>query len=469
MSYLQTVLVLAFVLGLAPIHATSGAGATGPQSPTATSKASQLLLGIDRDLRVLEKGQLTSDERKQRDRARSVAQRAREMLQGAKGAAEMEALSLAVTASRELGVLVTRQLRLDELVSGAERYRAFDSASVQAATEYLASDLEAPVRYIEENRDRLGDEVTALARLDDKNLAALALLETDVAFRGAFDAPVRVACARRLLNAADRSRLPPRFVERWYVAVAGYLQGDLLLVDTMRHVEDAVRRFPNDAEILVVAGMFYELLAPPGFELPPREAQGRFDSGITVGGVTGARTSSSGTVNLRPASSADDGYESLVAAKKAGFGQAEAFYRRALAADAANAEAHLRLGRVLSLTSRPDEALSELRPVANSTVPRLRYLASIFEGIVHESAERMDAALASYQEAVRACPGCLSGGVALSHAQRRTGAAAAAEQTLDAAMARDARDAFEDYWWDYPLGALRQRDGLLAQLRGALR
>jgi tetratricopeptide (TPR) repeat protein len=166
---------------------------------------------------------------------------------------------------------------------------------------------------------------------------------------------------------------------------------------------------------------------------------------------------------------ADDGYESLVAAKRTGFGLAEEFYRRALAVDAGNEEARLRLGRVLSLTSRPDAALVELRLAASSTALRIRYLASMFEGIVHEAPGRMDAALASYQEAVRACPGCLSGAVALSHAQRRTGAIDTAEQTLDAAMARDARVPFADYWWDYPLGALRQRDVLLAQLRGGLR
>ena len=181
------------------------------------------------------------------------------MLQGAKGENEMDALSLATTASREVGVLVTRQLKLDELIDGAERYRAFDTASVQAASESLASDLDAPVRYIEDNRDRLGVEGTALAGLNDRILAALVLLETEAAFRRGYDAPVRLVCARRLLNAADASRLPPRFAERWYVAVAGHLQGDLLLLDTMQHVEDAARRFPNDADILVVAGMFYEL------------------------------------------------------------------------------------------------------------------------------------------------------------------------------------------------------------------
>jgi len=43
-----------------------------------------------------------------------------------------------------------------------------------------------------------------------------------------------------------------------------------------------------------------------------------------------------------------------------------------------------------------------------------------------------------------------------------------ARRTLDAVTSRDAKAAFDDYWWDYPLGALRQRDVLMRELRGGL-
>ncbi len=252
-----------------------------PQQPTvtATSRATQLVQGVDRDLRVLDKAELTTDERKQRDRARTQLQSARRVLQAAKGQNETEAASLAMAASEAVAPLVRRQLQLDRLMAAAEQYRTGKVADpIQALSDSLASDLEAPVRYIENNRDRLGLEGTALADVNDKTLAALCLLETEVAFQGRYDALVRLAWTRRLLSVANAGRLPQRFVERWYIAVAGHLQGQFELMEAMLHVEEAVRRFPNDADILVVAGMFYEVVASPSVDLPTRAAAGRTET-----------------------------------------------------------------------------------------------------------------------------------------------------------------------------------------------
>ncbi len=165
----------------------------------------------------------------------------------------------------------------------------------------------------------------------------------------------------------------------------------------------------------------------------------------------------------------DARYERLGAAKQTGFGRAEELYRKATAIDAGHVEAHLRLGRILSLTSRPDAALSELQLAAGSRTPRFHYLASMFQGAVQEAATRLDVAVACYEEALRTCPTCLSASLALSHAQRRSGDPDLAARTLDSATKRDATAAFDDYWWGYPLGALWQRDGLMRDLRGGLR
>jgi tetratricopeptide (TPR) repeat protein len=165
----------------------------------------------------------------------------------------------------------------------------------------------------------------------------------------------------------------------------------------------------------------------------------------------------------------DDRYERLETAKQTGLVRAEEFYRKAVAIDAGHAEAHLRLGRILHLTSRSDAALSELQLAAGSRDPRIHYLASMFQGAVQEAAQRLDLAVASYDEALRTCQNCLSASLALSHAQRRSGDPDLAARTLDTATSRDATAAFDDYWWDYPLGALWQRDGLMRDLRGGLR
>lgn len=435
------------------------------QETTTAPGAALLLQGVEKDLRVLERGQLTSGERVQRDHAKSLVRDGRRLLVGAKSDSETEALAIAISASTEVAPLVRRQLRLEELVSAADRYRAGDtSKTFLALSRWLPSDFDPPVRYIEENRDRLRIQATALADVDHRTLAALCLLQTDIAVQVREDTSARLSLARRLLAVADASRLPPRFVQRWYSNVATRLLGESRLLDAMQHLDDAVRRFPNDAEILVVAGVFCELLPPLSFELPERSRGGRVQNLQSQYRVP----ISGGTINAGspPSSNDEDAYDRLVAARKAGYARAEEFYRRALAVEAGNAEAHLRLGRVLALTSRPDLGLAELRLAASSDAPRIRYLASMFEGAVHEGSARLEEALASYQQAVRACPNCLSGGIALSHAQRRTGAPEVAVQTLDAATNREA---FPDYWWDYPLGAFRQCDVLMVQLRGSLR
>ena len=123
---------------------------------------------------------------------------------------------------------------------------------------------------------------------------------------------------------------------------------------------------------------------------------------------------------------------------------------------------------MLYLTGRSEAALVEMRLAGRSPDARVRYLACLFEGRVHESAGRMDLADECYRESTRACPNCLSAGVALSHVQRLTGQAEAAARTLDTALDRDAHSARPDFWWDYPLGAFSQHTGLIAGLRRRL-
>jgi tetratricopeptide (TPR) repeat protein len=459
----SVVLALSVPLGLLSVCGASltaripvgSVAAAFPQSPTATSRATQLVQGVDKDLRVLDKAQLTSDERQQLDRARSEIQSARRLLQNAKSENEMDALSLATSASKAVAALLRRQLGLDELISAAERYRAGDPrTAVDALSGSLASDLDGPVRYIEDNRDRLGVEATPLADLTDKTLVALCLLETDVAFQGRYDSGARLAFMRRLLSVTDAGRLPPRFVERWYVAVAGHLQGSLQLVEAGLHVEDAVRLFPDDPEILIVAAMFYELVASPGLDWIMRSVR------------SGATEDPRGVGRYAPPPPEDERASRLADVRRTGLTRAEQLYRRAAAAETEPAEAHLRLGRILFLASRPDAALSELRLAAAGREPRVHYLASMFEGAVHEGAGRLDAAIASYEEAVRTCPTCLTGGIALSHAQRQNHAPEVARRTLDLALANALS---VDYWWGYPVGALSQRDPLMRELRGSLR
>jgi hypothetical protein len=441
----------------APALAQNLSSPAGTVVTTASAPAvapSLLLEGLERDLRGLVRSQLSEQEREQCDQARGFVQRARNLGRGGKNEDDIQQIR---THSAVIAPLVRRQVRLDEFMAAAEQYRTGKTtATIRTRSQAPAPHIEAALRYLEENRARFGVEGTPLADVNERSLGALCLIETEAAFLGGEDVPSRLAFARRLLTISDAGRLIPGFAEEWCVAVAGYLQGEFRLMDLMLHLDDGLRRFPDQAEPLVAAGMFYELMGSAAVELPAKKAQSR----IHWTGLTMPSEFPTGD---------EDQYRRLSEARRTGLAQAEALYRRALVADAGHQEAHLRLGRVLSLSGRSAAAITELRLAARSADPRVRYLASLFEGRVHESEGRMDLAEACYRASSSACPNCLSAGVASSHVQRLTGQAEAAGRTLDAALERDADSARPDYWWDYPLGAFSQQTRLISSLRLRLR
>jgi tetratricopeptide (TPR) repeat protein len=96
-------------------------------------------------------------------------------------------------------------------------------------------------------------------------------------------------------------------------------------------------------------------------------------------------------------------------------------YTAALAADPANLQIALHLGRVLLILGRDGEAASHLRAASSSVNPAVRYLALMFAGALEERAGRLDAALVQYRRARDAFRWGQSAPVALSHALMRAG------------------------------------------------
>jgi tetratricopeptide (TPR) repeat protein len=113
---------------------------------------------------------------------------------------------------------------------------------------------------------------------------------------------------------------------------------------------------------------------------------------------------------------------------RAGLQEAEHYYRRALAADGSLAVVRVRLGRLLYLSDRTAEAMTELEQAlreasaADSAVPA--YWAALQLGLAREQAKRADARDA-YTVAVRIHPGGRSAHLAL-------GALAAGDRVADA-------------------------------------
>ena len=129
-------------------------------------------------------------------------------------------------------------------------------------------------------------------------------------------------------------------------------------------------------------------------------------------------------------------------------------------------ELHLRLGRVLALLDRLDEAdrhlakMMTLRPD-----PRQSYLTALFLGDLRERQRRPEDAMAAYASALEAWPGAQAPVVALARLRVLTGAADAGRATLAGVhVERDMRER-SDPWLGYAGGQGWRLSGALADLQ----
>lgn len=177
---------------------------------------------------------------------------------------------------------------------------------------------------------------------DPQAIAAATLLHTEMAMREveAFQAG-HLGLALELMDALKKHRFDPDFRRTW-----------LLLAETLLRTMNDPRRgrvlerlnleYENDPEVLLALGSASERAG--WFQMKRVEA------------VWGPNLDA-----------------------------ADQRYRKALAADPSCVEARLRLGRVLFLRGRRDEALVELqRALSEAQEPHIAYLAALFAGRLHE-------------------------------------------------------------------------------------
>jgi len=145
--------------------------------------------------------------------------------------------------------------------------------------------------------------------------------------------------------------------------------------------------------------------------------------------------------------------------------QALAAYRQAVALDPTLAEAHLRLGHVLLLAGKIDEADASLASAAAATADkRWRYLAEMLRADTADARGDRAAARQRYQAALDAWPEAQSPVLALSRIDAYEGDWPAAQARL-ATLAPRAGGRAEDPWWAYGFGQAWRIDASLAALR----
>jgi hypothetical protein len=229
------------------------------------------------------------------------------------------------------------------------------------------------------------------------------------------------------------------FVVGWWRGVAAFLGEWRETVSAPSYMQQAVSLFPDDPQILLMAGVMHELLASP----------------IVQGGAA-----------FQPELREVRGSEAENLA------DAEQCYRGALRNDPRLVEARVRLGRVLAQRRKYEQAIAELNAVPDAgTPPSLQYLKLLLLGEAEEGLNRADAARAAYGRALALYPGAQSAHLALSRLERRSGerdrAVAVIQQVLERPPDdRQRQDPWRDYFTAEPA---RHADEMIDALRAPFR
>ncbi len=245
--------------------------------------------------------------------------------------------------------------------------------------------------------------------------------------------------ARALLDQIrpDPSRDP--VVGLWYKAtVASLLNGQAVLSDAAAQLDRGRRLFPSDPDLLFYSGCLHENYTAESLReagrsvvLPPGET-------IALGPVRS---------HLR---------------------DAEGYFRKALSANAQFAEARLRLGRVLGLLQRHEEAAAELtQAMSGLREPRLVYYAQMFLGREHQALGHRDAAREWYERAAATFPEVQSPLLALSQLALQSNDRDGSMQAVGR-LTRLPADEADDPWPGYYVTTGRRAGALLAQLLAAV-
>jgi tetratricopeptide (TPR) repeat protein len=243
--------------------------------------------------------------------------------------------------------------------------------------------------------------------------------------------------ARTTLESAARDPARDETVQAWYRATTAYLENEEQFAYTVPHLNAGLRLLPGDARLLFYAGALHEAFASPSVQAASRALESRPNLKSEVGSV------------------------------EAELELAERFFRQTLAADPRFAEARLRLGRVLGLLGRHEEAANELRrsiPQLGDT--QLVYYAELFLGHEEAALRRRDAAREHFARAATLYPRAQSPRLALGLLARaygdRPGAVRSVKEVLALPPHEDER---EDPWWEYHKAHVRNTDALLDELR----
>jgi len=285
------------------------------------------------------------------------------------------------------------------------------------------------------------------------------LLHTDGALRheaaGERDAAEEQrAIARELLGRVRGTRDDADFERLWFHAMGDHSLELARIADALELFDALVERYPADAEAQLARGRVHEaaLFILSWAVRPSRAEQPDLTSDVFAYNRY-----------RRPHAGAP-----VLASQEAHRGSAILSFRAALRLSPTLVEARLRLGRVLWLDGKVDEAERELRAVVAGPSPDGRHLAHLFLSRIEDERGRLSEALAHAEAAVALHPQWQSSRLELADLLRRAGRGGEASLAVLAALAPDPA-ASQDGWLRYNLGAHDRAALVLEAMRAMVR
>lgn len=244
--------------------------------------------------------------------------------------------------------------------------------------------------------------------------------------------------ARLVLDALPAAA-SDEFVDQWYRATTAALLAASDYASADAQLEHAQTLLPTRAHVWLSAGVVHAHFASPA-------VQNAF-------------------VDLK----LPEGFHLKVAGERRELELADECLRRAIGLEPGNAEARLRLGRVLALQQKHADALTELREAAaRAQEPIQLYFVHLFTGQVQADVQQYEQARASFTRAAALFPHAQAPVLALSELAWRRGdraEALAALQRLSPKQSDEGGPMDADPWWMYDLSYARDAAPLVAQLR----
>jgi tetratricopeptide (TPR) repeat protein len=147
--------------------------------------------------------------------------------------------------------------------------------------------------------------------------------------------------------------------------------------------------------------------------------------------------------------------------------RAENEYRTILQIKPDLVEAHLRLGRVLQLQGRVEEATREIKSILDhADDARTELIAYILLGNIHNQRGELAKEVESFRAAVEIDPHSQIAALALSHALHRAGDLAGSQRIIERLLTRtESKSGNPNEWWSFQLASSEQLDSLLEDMR----